>query len=61
MLAKFGFNLSDLFQGAIDRFGAGGEALIQPGLQYGQSATSQLNFLSLAVALVLGTAGLPTC
>ena len=59
MLAKFGFNLSDLFQGAIDRFGAGGEALIQPGLQYGQSATSQLNFLSLAVALVLGTAGLP--
>ena len=38
-----------------------GEALFQPGLQYRQSQTSQLNFLSLAVALVLGTAGLPTC
>ncbi|QTE31116.1 solute symporter family protein [Pengzhenrongella sicca] len=59
VLAKFGFNLSDLFQGAIDTFGEGGEALIQPGLQYGLNPTSQLNFLSLAIALVLGTAGLP--
>jgi cation/acetate symporter len=59
VLAKYGFNLSELFQGAIDRFGEGGEALIEPGKQYGANATSKLNFLSLALALVLGTAGLP--
>jgi len=59
VLATFGFNLSELLQGAIDRFGEGGEALIDPGKQYGANATSKLNFLSLALALVLGTAGLP--
>ncbi|NEC93700.1 cation acetate symporter, partial [Streptomyces sp. SID12501] len=32
---------------------------IEPGRQYGASALTQLNFLSLALALVLGTAGLP--
>jgi len=59
VLAKFGFNLSAVLQGAVDRFGEGGEALIEPGKQYGANATSKLNFLSLALALVLGTAGLP--
>jgi cation/acetate symporter len=59
VLAKFGFNLSEVLQGAVDRFGEGGEALIEPGKQYGANATSKLNFLSLALALVLGTAGLP--
>ncbi|WP_298459909.1 cation acetate symporter [uncultured Cellulomonas sp.] len=59
VLAKFGFNLSDVMQGAVDRFGEGGEALIEPGKQYGASALTKLNFLSLALALVLGTAGLP--
>ena len=59
VLAKFGFNLSGLLQGAIDRFGEGGEALIEPGKQYGANALTKLNFLSLALALVLGTAGLP--
>ena len=59
VLAKYGFNFSDLLQGAIDKAGEGGEALIGPGKQYGASAMSQLNFLSLALALVLGTAGLP--
>ncbi len=59
VLARFGFNLSDVLQGAVDRFGEGGEALIEPGKQYGATATSKLNFLSLGLALVLGTAGLP--
>ncbi|MFC8193325.1 cation acetate symporter [Cellulomonas sp. NPDC057328] len=59
VLARFGFNLSDLLQGAIDVAGEGGETLIEPGRQYGASALTQLNFLSLALALVLGTAGLP--
>jgi len=59
VLAKFGFNLSDVLQGAVDKAGEGGEALLGPGKQYGATPTSQLNFLSLALALVLGTAGLP--
>ncbi|MFS0703023.1 cation acetate symporter [Cellulomonas sp. 179-A 9B4 NHS] len=59
VLARFGFDLSDLLQGAIDVAGEGGETLIEPGRQYGASALTQLNFLSLALALVLGTAGLP--
>lgn len=57
VLAKFGFNLSDVIQGAIDTSGIAG--LAEPGAQYGGSETSKLNFLSLALALVLGTAGLP--
>src|SRR5690606_15073056 len=36
-----------------------GEALIEPGKQYGATGTTKLDFLSLALALVLGTAGLP--
>lgn len=59
VLARFGLNLSDVMQGAIDAAGEGGETLIEPGRQYGASALTQLNFLSLALALVLGTAGLP--
>ena len=33
--------------------------ILEPGLQYGANLTSQLDFISLAIALVLGTAGLP--
>ena len=36
-----------------------GEAFLQPGLQYGATLTTQIDFISLALALVLGTAGLP--
>ena len=39
--------------------GPDGEALIEPGKQYGATSMTRLNFLSLALALVLGTAGLP--
>ncbi|MBX9245059.1 cation acetate symporter [Actinotalea ferrariae] len=59
VMAKFGFNLSALLQGAIDAGGEGGEALIEPGKQYGISALTRIDFISLALALVLGTAGLP--
>ncbi len=59
VLAQFGFNLSDLLAGAIAAGGEGGEALIEPGKQYGASALTQIDFISLALALVLGTAGLP--
>lgn len=59
VLAKFGFNLSSLLQGAVDAAGEGGETLLEPGRQYGATGLSKLSFLSLALALVLGTAGLP--
>lgn len=59
VLARFGLNLSDVIQGAVDKAGDGGEALVDPGKQYGATALSRLDFLSLALALVLGTAGLP--
>ena len=59
VLARYGFDLSALLQGAIDAGGEEGSKLIEPGKQYGASALTQLNFLSLALALVLGTAGLP--
>jgi cation/acetate symporter len=59
VLARFGFNLSAVMQEAVNMAGENGEAILEPGLQYGASAISQLDFLSLALALVLGTAGLP--
>jgi cation/acetate symporter len=36
-----------------------GEKLLGPGLQYGATGTAKLDFISLGIALVLGTAGLP--
>ena len=36
-----------------------GEAILEPGLQYGKDFTTRLDFVSLGLALVLGTAGLP--
>jgi cation/acetate symporter len=56
VLARYGFNLSSLLGGAADKAGA---AVLDPGKQYGKTGTSQLDFVSLALALVLGTAGLP--
>ncbi|MET9023862.1 cation acetate symporter [Actinopolymorpha sp. NPDC004070] len=58
VLWKFGFNLSDLLGTAADRSGKG-QAFIEPGLKYGKTLTSKIDFLSLGLALVLGTAGLP--
>ena len=59
VLAKFGLNLSSLLGGAIENSPKAGEKVLNPGLQYGATGLSRLDFLSLAVALVLGTAGLP--
>jgi cation/acetate symporter len=59
VLANYGFNLSGLLGAAVDRAGDAGEKLLPPGAQYGATGTSKLDFLSLALALVLGTAGLP--
>ncbi|MFD7652430.1 cation acetate symporter [Actinosynnema sp. NPDC059797] len=59
VLGKFGLNLSALLGAAVDNAPKAGEKLLGPGLQYGATGTSKLDFLSLALALVLGTAGLP--
>ena len=58
VLAKFDFNLSDLLGTAASNSGKG-QAFLEPGLKYGASTTSKVDFLSLGIALVLGTAGLP--
>ena len=58
VLAEFGFNLSELLGSAADETGKG-QAFLEPGLQYGATTTAKINFLSLGLALVLGTAGLP--
>ncbi|HET6504993.1 MAG TPA: cation acetate symporter [Amycolatopsis sp.] len=59
VLSLHGFGFSTLLQHAVDTGGANGPALLGPGKQYGKTGTSKLDFLSLAIALVLGTAGLP--
>ncbi|MFG2722507.1 cation acetate symporter [Streptomyces sp. NPDC048416] len=58
VLLKFHFNISDLLGSAAEKSGKG-TAFLEPGLKYGVSGTSKLDFLSLGIALVLGTAGLP--
>jgi cation/acetate symporter len=58
VLAEFGFNLSELLGAAAENTGKG-QAFLEPGLKYGIDGTSKLDFISLALALVLGTAGLP--
>jgi cation/acetate symporter len=59
VLGQYGFNLSALLGDAVQKVGEGGEKLLNPGAQYGKTGTTRLDFLSLALALVLGTAGLP--
>ncbi len=65
VLVKFGVNFSEILgsaQSAISGATTAGVAdrdVLAPGAQYGGSLTSQINFISLALALVLGTAGLP--
>jgi cation/acetate symporter len=70
VLFMFGLNLSALLGQAVTEnkeivTAAGspakalGEKLLGPGLQYGATGTAKLDFISLGIALVLGTAGLP--
>ncbi|WP_446221670.1 solute symporter family protein [Nocardia sp. IBHARD005] len=65
VLAKFGFNFSDILGAAQESVSdstskaVAARDVLAPGAQYGGSELSKLNFLSLGLALVLGTAGLP--
>ncbi len=56
VLALYGFNLSDLLGAAAANSDT---PVLEPGVQYGLTDLTRLDFLSLALALVLGTAGLP--
>lgn len=66
VLAKYKFNLSSLLGDAAEASGKGA-AFLEPGLRYGVETPgdalttfySKLDLLSLGIALVLGTAGLP--
>jgi cation/acetate symporter len=61
----FKFNLSELLGASVDKAMADGveataaQALLTPGKVYGGTLVKSLNFVSLSMALVLGTAGLP--
>jgi cation/acetate symporter len=58
LLGKFGFSVSSLLDEAAAH-NSNGQAVLQPGAQYGKSSISQLDFISLSLALILGAAGLP--
>ncbi|MEV7246049.1 cation acetate symporter [Streptomyces sp. NPDC093248] len=58
VLVRFHGDLDRLLVTAAERSGHG-DAFLAPGLKYGGSWTARLDFISLGLALVLGTAGLP--
>ncbi len=54
VLSRVGFNFSELLGQ-----GAAAGASLEPGKKYGISGITKIDFVSLSMALVLGTAGLP--
>ncbi|MCT4352495.1 cation acetate symporter [Streptomyces sp. Je 1-79] len=58
VLLRFHGDFDQLLAAAAERSGHGRDFLA-PGLRYGGEWTSRLDFISLGIALVLGTAGLP--
>ncbi len=61
VMFQFGWNVSALFGAAAEQSGEG-EAFLNAGLRYAteaQGLAGQLDLISLGLALVLGTAGLP--
>ncbi len=66
VLWHYKFNLSSLLGDAAAQSGKPGDSFLQPGLVYGKEVASglqtfynKMDLLSLGLALVLGTAGLP--
>lgn len=57
VLLHFHFNISEMLGAAVDKTGK--PNFLDPGLKYGLTTTSKIDFVSLSLALVLGTAGLP--
>jgi cation/acetate symporter len=59
VLGRFGLNVSALLGAAVENSPKVGEKLLAPGLLYGRTALSKLDFISLSLAAVLGPASLP--
>ncbi len=63
VLAKYGLNLSELLGASVEKAASEGVenagGLLDPGKQYGATDLKKIDFISLSLALVLGTAGLP--
>ncbi len=59
VLGRFAFNFSDLLGAAVDNSPESGAGLLAPGLQYGRTELSKIDFVSLSLAAVLGPASLP--
>jgi cation/acetate symporter len=58
LLSRAGFSLPALLHHAAAS-SPSGTAVLSPGVEYGVNTVSKLDLISLALALVLGTAGLP--
>ncbi|MFE9740257.1 cation acetate symporter [Streptomyces sp. NPDC006477] len=58
VLLRFHGDVNNLLSTAAERSGHG-LGFLAPGLRYGGDWTARLDFISLGIALVLGTAGLP--
>ncbi|MEU6621441.1 cation acetate symporter [Streptomyces litmocidini] len=58
VLLRFHGDVNSLLSTAAERSGHG-RGFLAPGLRYGGDWTARLDFISLGLALVLGTAGLP--
>ncbi|KUO17483.1 sodium/solute symporter [Streptomyces dysideae] len=58
VLHRFDWNPNALLAAAANHSGTG-TAFLEPGLRYGASATSKLDFFSLQLAIVLGLSALP--
>ncbi|WP_405534113.1 cation acetate symporter [Streptomyces sp. NBC_00075] len=58
VLHRFDWNVNALLEAATENSGIG-QRFLEPGLRYGGSTTSKLDFLSLQLAIVLGLAALP--
>ncbi|MGW1160859.1 solute symporter family protein [Streptomyces sp. NPDC002519] len=58
VLVRFHGDVDALLRSAAERSGHGA-AFLAPGLKYGGDWTARIDFISLGLALVLGTAGLP--
>jgi cation/acetate symporter len=58
LLVRTGFSIPVLLHHAVAS-SPSGKAVLSPGLEYGVNTVSKFDFISLALALVLGTAGLP--
>ncbi|WP_243789335.1 cation acetate symporter [Saccharopolyspora gloriosae] len=58
LLGRFSYDFSLLLEEATNNSPIG-QALLEPGAQYGQTSLSRIDFISLAMAIVLGISCLP--